>query len=252
MRLQGKIALITGGSHGIGRATAIRFAHEGAKVVITDVDRSALEQTVNEIHSFGGQALMFVADVQVRAQMVEVFNAVEEQWGPIHVVVNNAGICNLVSFLEIEEEDWERHIAINLTGLFAVSQIAARRMVATGVAGSIIQMSSVNGIRAEANQAHYNASKGGVNLLAMSMAVELAEFGIRVNALCPGFIETRLTKETIDDPIETENYLQTIPMKRVGQPEQIAEAAVFLASEASSYITGHQLVVDGGQVVKLA
>jgi NAD(P)-dependent dehydrogenase (short-subunit alcohol dehydrogenase family) len=252
MRLLGKTVIVTGGSLGIGKAIALKFIREGARVAISGRNPRDLEAALREMEEAGGEAMMVVSDVSSAEQVHALFNAVEQAWEPAHIVVNNAGICEISTFLDITVDAWQRHMDINLTGTFLVGQTAARRMVQHGIKGSIINMSSVNGISAEPNQAHYNASKGGINLLSMSMAVELAEYGIRVNALCPGFIATRLTQSAIDDEAEITEYLKTIPMKRVGQSEEIADAALFMASEESRYMTGHCLVIDGGQVVKLA
>lgn len=251
MRLENKIALITGGSLGIGRAIAARFAEEGAKVTITGRSRSALDEAVAEISAQGGDIAALSGDVQYKADVERMVAEVLDRHGRIDVLVLNAGICNPAPFLEITEEEWDRHIAINLKGAFLFGQRVAKEMVKQG-AGSIIHMSSVNGLAAEAGQAHYNTTKGGMNLLAMSMALELAPYGVRVNSLCPGFIETRLTKPLIDNPPAISEYLKTIPMGRVGQPEDIADAALFLASDDSRYMTGHCLVVDGGQLIKLS
>ncbi|MGO4496311.1 SDR family NAD(P)-dependent oxidoreductase [Paenibacillus sp. 2RAB27] len=252
MRLSGKIALITGGSAGIGKAIAARFGAEGACIAITGRDKETLEQAVAEIKEQGGDAIAICGDVQRAADVANMVRTVQDQWGTIDVLVNNAGICRTSPFLDISEEDWEQHMAINLKGTFLVGQAVAREMVKRGQGGSIINMSSVNGLAAEADQAHYNATKGGINLLTMSMALELAPLGIRVNALCPGMIETRLTKPLIDNPVALGPYLHTIPMGRVGQPDEIADAALFLASGDSRYMTGHCLVVDGGQFIKLS
>lgn len=252
MRLKGKVALITGGSTGIGKAIALRYAQECAKVAITGRDRGMLQETADEIATFGGEAICTDGDVQHKADVRRMVEDVLAKWGTIDVLVNNAGICKPAAFLDIEEEDWDRHMAINLKGTFLSGQAVAREMVRKGIKGSIINMSSVNGLAAEGDQAHYNATKGGINLLTMSMAIELAPLGIRVNALCPGFIETRLTKPLIDNPAAIGPYLKTIPMGRVGLPEEIADSALFLASDDSRYMTGHCLVVDGGQLIKLS
>ncbi|MBP1994014.1 SDR family NAD(P)-dependent oxidoreductase [Paenibacillus eucommiae] len=252
MRLKDKVALVTGGSQGIGRAIAARFAAEGAKVAISGRGREALEETAAYITGQGGEVLIIEGDVQYKEQAERMVDDVLSQWGKIDILVNNAGVNKTASFLEITEEDWDWHMDINLKGTFLVSQRVSKEMVKQGSGGSIIQMSSVNGLAAESDQAHYNATKGGINMLAMSMALELAEHGIRVNALCPGFIETRLTKPLIDNAPAIENYLKTIPMKRVGQPEDIAAAALFMASDESSYMTGHCMVIDGGQIIKLS
>ncbi|BBI31200.1 SDR family NAD(P)-dependent oxidoreductase [Cohnella abietis] len=252
MRLKDKIALVTGGSQGIGLAIAVRFAAEGAKVAVAGLDKEALEETAAYITDKGGQAIAIEADIRYRADVDRMVDEALREWGRIDILVNNAGVNRTASFLEITEEDWDWHLDINLKGTFLVSQRVAKEMVKLGSGGSIIQMSSVNGLAAEADQAHYNAAKGGINLLAMSMAVELASYDIRVNSLCPGFIETRLTKPLIENPPAIAEYLKTIPMKRVGQPEEIASAALFMASDESRYMTGHCMVIDGGQLIKLS
>lgn len=252
MRLANKVALVTGGSHGIGQAVAIRFAREGAKVALCGRGKAALDETVGLIREAGGEAVAFETDVSDKSQVDRMFDRLIEQWGRVDIAVNNAGICEVAGFLDITEDQWDRHMNINLKGAFLVSQRAAREMVRQGEGGSIIQMSSVNGIAAEADQVHYNTTKGGMINLSMSMALELATHNIRVNALCPGFIETRLTKPLIDNPPAIADYLRTVPMKRVGQPEEIAAAALFLASDEASYVTGTTMVVDGGQVIKLS
>lgn len=252
MRLAGKIALVTGGSLGIGRAIAIRLVQEGAKAAICGRGKLALEETSYAIRELGGEVLAFETDVQQADQVNAMVDGVLQKWGRIDVLVHNAGINVPVPFLEMPLEQWDRHINVNLRGSFLVSQRVCQEMAARKQSGSVIFVSSVNGLAAEANLAHYNASKGGMNLLAMSIALELAPLGIRVNALCPGFIETRLTKPVIDDAPAIQDYLRTIPMGRVGQPEEIADAALFLASEESRYMTGHCLVVDGGQLIKLS
>jgi NAD(P)-dependent dehydrogenase (short-subunit alcohol dehydrogenase family) len=230
----------------------VRYAREGAKVALCGRGKAALDETVALVREQGGEALAFETDVSDKAQVDRMIDTIVEQWGRIDIVVNNAGICEVSSFLDITEDQWDRHLNINLKGAFLVSQRAAREMVRQGHGGSIIQMSSVNGIQAESDQVHYNTTKGGMINLSMSMALELAVHGIRVNALCPGFIETRLTKPLIDNPPAIADYLRTVPMKRVGQPEEIASAALFLASDESSYVTGTSMVVDGGQLIKLS
>ncbi|MDU0203366.1 MULTISPECIES: SDR family oxidoreductase [Paenibacillus] len=252
MRMTDQIALITGGSTGIGKATAVRFAAEGAKVAITGREKGALQAAAAEIAEQGGQVIWIDGDVQFKADVDRMVDTVLGHWGTIDVLVNNAGICSPASFLEIEEAEWDRHMAINLKGTFLAGQAVATVLAKQAKGGSIINMSSVNGLAAEKDQAHYNATKGGINLLTMSMAIELAPLGIRVNALCPGFIETRLTKPLIDNPAAFGPYLQTIPMGRAGVPEEIADAALFMATNDSRYMTGHCLVVDGGQLIKLS
>ncbi|TVY08047.1 SDR family NAD(P)-dependent oxidoreductase [Paenibacillus cremeus] len=252
MRLKQQIALITGGSTGIGKAIALRFAKEGAKVAISGRSRGLLQETAGEIEAAGGEAIWIEGDVQFTTDVRRMVSAVLERWGTLDVLVNNAGICQPAPFLELEESEWDQHMDINLKGTFLTGQAVAKELVKQGKPGSIINMSSVNGLAAEANQAHYNATKGGMNLLSMSMALELAPYRIRVNALCPGFIETRLTKPLIDNSAAFGPYLNTIPMGRAGVPDEIADAALFLASNDSRYMTGHCMVVDGGQLIKLS
>jgi NAD(P)-dependent dehydrogenase (short-subunit alcohol dehydrogenase family) len=252
MRLDNNIALITGGSLGIGRAIALRFAREGAKVAISGRNRASLEEAAGMIREQGGEVLTLESDVQDQDQVNRKIDQILDKWGRIDVLVHNAGINNPTPFLEITAEEWDRHININLKGAFLVSQRVCKEMTKQQQKGSVILMSSVNGLAAEADLAHYNASKGGLNMLAMSMALELAPLSIRVNSLCPGFIETRLTKPVIDNAPAIQEYLRTIPMGRVGQPDEVADVALFLASEESRYITGHCMVVDGGQMIKLS
>lgn len=252
MRLKGKTALITGGSMGIGQAVAIRFAEEGARVAVSARGREALAETAQLILSRGGDVLTIAADVQDSHAVHTLVDSVLEHWGDIDILVNNAGICHSKPALDITEEDWDAHLDTNLKGAFFVSQRVAKEWVRRGRGGSMIQMSSVNGLKAESNQAHYNTSKSAMNMMSMSMALEWAELGIRVNALCPGFVETRLTLPLIRNQPRIREYLKTIPMRRVGRPEEIADAALFLASDESRYITGHCLVADGGQVIRLS
>lgn len=251
MRLAHQHAVIVGGSSGIGRAIACRFADEGAKVTVAAHETAALEETVASITGAGGQAVGVKTDVRIKEDIEHLMAEAASAFGPIDSLVYSAGVCYPAPFLELSEDDWDLHLSVNLKGAFLAGQAAARGMVQRGE-GSIIYISSVNGLAAETDQVHYNASKGGLNSLTMSMALELAVVGVRVNALCPGFIRTRLTAPTIDRPEAIDPYLKTIPMGRVGQPEEIAAAALFLASTESSYMTGQCMVVDGGQLIKLS
>ena len=252
MNLEGKVAIVTGGAQGIGKGIVERYVKENAKVAIFDIDKDMLEATEAEMKSMGGDVITFTVDVLSKEQIFNAVNAVADKWGHIDILVNDAGICPWADFLEIPEEDWDKVMGINLKGYFLMSQAVGRIMSKQKDGGSIIHMSSVNGLAAEAQIAHYNVSKGGVNMLTMSMALELAKYNIRVNAICPGFIDTRLNRSDIENEEWLKEYLKTIPMGRVGKPSDIASAAFFLASDDSAYITGHLLVVDGGQIIKLS
>jgi glucose 1-dehydrogenase len=252
MRLKNKVALITGGTMGIGKAIAMRFADEGAKVAVSGRSMEALQDMEQILQQKGQPVMALQSDVQYKEQAVELIAQVMRHWGRLDIMVSNAGICKPASFLEMEEQDWDNHLNINLKGTFLIGQQAAKEMVKSNEGGSIINMSSVNGLAAEDGQAHYNASKGGINLLTMSMALELAPHKIRVNALCPGFIDTRLTRPLINQETLIQEYVKSIPMGRVGTPEEVASAVVFLASEDSGFMTGHCMVIDGGQFMKLS
>lgn len=252
MNLEGKVAIVTGGAQGIGKGIVERYVKENAKIAIFDIDKDMLEATEAEMKSMGGDVITFTVDVLSKEQIFNAVNAVADKWGHIDILVNDAGICPWADFLEIPEEDWDKVMGINLKGYFLMSQAVGRIMSKQKDGGSIIHMSSVNGLAAEAQIAHYNVSKGGINMLTMSMALELAKYNIRVNAICPGFIDTRLNRSDIENEEWLKEYLKTIPMGRVGKPSDIASAAFFLASDDSAYITGHLLVVDGGQIIKLS
>jgi NAD(P)-dependent dehydrogenase (short-subunit alcohol dehydrogenase family) len=249
MQLRGRIALVTGAANGIGEATARRFAAEGARVVLTDVEKDRLEDVTRSIVANGGDVLQYVLDVRQRDRVQAVFDAVEVQWGVPQIVAHIAGTVVVHHYLEITDADWDKVIGINLTGTFIVTQIAARAMVKAGIAGSIVMMASTNGLVGEEDLAAYNASKFGVVGLTKTMAIDLARYNIRVNSVNPGLIKTRLTRGTWEDPALTKAYEdQRIPMRRLGTPEEVAACVVFLASDDASFVTGHSLVVDGGQL----
>lgn len=251
MRLEGKRAIVTGGSRGIGRAIALRYGAEGAKVIVTGRDEKVSQEVCDEIKEAGGEAYPFAVDVKDSKQVGEMVDFTVDKLGGIDILVANAGICDPVHFLDITEESWDLHIDINLKGVFLCGQAVAKQMIKDNVRGKIINMTSVNGIIGEADQAHYNASKGGITLLTYSMAIDLAKFGINVNGIAPGFIDTRLTRPLIDIPDAISEYEKTIPIGRYGRPEEMGGAAVYLASEDSDYMTGHVMVVDGGQLITL-
>jgi 3-oxoacyl-[acyl-carrier protein] reductase len=244
--LTDKRIVITGGSSGIGLATARRFLDEGSRVFLCGVDAEQVGLAVDELTTAGAVAGL-VADVS-RETDVERFVEAAIGWlGEIDVLINNAGIARKARFLDVHPAAWDRTIAVNLRGMFLVAQAVARRMIARGAGGVIVNMASTNALGGEEEFADYNASKGGVLQLTRTMAVELAEHGIRVNCVCPGFIETPLN-EAIAAEAEMRAYERAkIPLGRRGQPEEIAAAYAFLASDDASFVHGAALVIDGGQ-----
>ena len=247
-RFVGEVAIVTGAGNGIGAASAKRLTAEGATVIIADRDDSAAQQTAAAIAESGGQAEVGTVDVTDRASVQTLVDQVIARHNRIDVLCNIAGIAIGETFLEVTDEAWQRTLGVNLTGVYLCSQIVARAMVERTIAGRIVNMASTNGLVGEANLAHYNASKFGVVGLTMTMAIDLAPHNIRVNSVCPGLIKTRLTASSRNNPEWANDYLKKIPLKRFGEPEEVAAAVAFLASTDSGFITGHQLVIDGGQL----
>ncbi len=251
-KLTERIAIVTGSGQGIGRGIALRFAREGATVVIADHDRDGTERTAEEIHAVEGEALAVVTDVADKDQVDAMIGATIERYGRIDILVNNAAIALLYEpFFSITEESWRRMLDVNLSGAFWCSQGAARHMAARGK-GWIVNIGSVNSFHPEGDVAHYAASKGGILLLTRAMARDLAPFGISVNAIAPGAIHTARTEIFDQDPAHRDlvaRALERIPLRRRGETDDIAAAAVFLASDEARYIQGHTLVVDGGQLL---
>ncbi|MBI3957727.1 MAG: SDR family oxidoreductase [Chloroflexi bacterium] len=247
-RFEDQVAIVTGAANGIGAATARRLAGEGAAVVVADMDAAGAAHVVETIREAGGLATFVPVDVTSRAGVEALLTAALAAYGRVDVLANIAGVAYDEPFLEITDEKWKRTLDINLTGVFLCSQVVARHMAAHKIAGRIVNMASTNGLVGEADLAHYNASKFGVVGLTMTMAIELAPLNIRVNSVCPGLIKTRLTQPALVDPRWVEGYLKKIPLNRFGEPEEVAAAVAYLASQDSGFITGHQLVIDGGQL----
>ena len=241
--LRDRIALITGAAQGIGEACARRFAREGARVVIADMADERGCALAAEL-----QADYLHCDVGDKRQVDAMVAETMKTHGRIDVLVNNAGIFKAADFLDVSEEDFDAVLRVNLKGAFLVAQAVAREMARAGH-GSIVNMSSVNSVLAIPNIASYNVSKGGINQLTRAMALALADKGVRVNAVGPGTIATELAAAAVLTSEEAKNkIMMRTPMKRLGQPSEIADVVAFLASDAASYITGEIIMVDGGRM----
>lgn len=249
-QLDGKVAIVTGGARGIGRAIVGRYVEEGARVVIADVDQEAGLRACDEI---GGTCRFVRTDVGEAADAVAVVEASRAAFtGDLDILVNNAGIIHTAAFLDLQEADFDRVIRVNLKGAFLVGQAAARAMAeqvkAGKAAGTIINMSSVNAVVAIPAQLPYCVSKGGIAQLTKVMALALAPLGIRVNAIGPGSIMTEILQAVAHDETARTRLLARTPLGRIGEPQEIAAIAVFLATDAASYITGETIYADGGRL----
>jgi NAD(P)-dependent dehydrogenase (short-subunit alcohol dehydrogenase family) len=241
--LGGRVCIVTGGAQGIGEACVRRFAREGALPVIADLNDARGQALAGELG-----ALFVHCDVGDKAQVDALVAKTIQAHGRIDVLVNNAGIFKAQDFLEVTEADFDAVLRVNLKGAFLMGQAVAREMVKAGK-GSIVNMSSVNGFMAIPNIASYNVSKGGINQLTRVMALALADKGIRVNAIAPGTIATELAAKAVLTSEEAKKRIMSrTPMKRLGEPAEIADAVAYLASDAASYITGEILVADGGRM----
>ncbi|HNR67108.1 MAG TPA: 3-oxoacyl-[acyl-carrier-protein] reductase [bacterium] len=244
--LQDQVALVTGAARGIGRTIALKFAENGAHLVLSDLDLAGAEGVAREIEALGRQAISVEADVSNLEQADQLVKRAIEHWGRIDILVNNAGITRDSSLIRMDESQWDMVIRVNLKGTFNCLKAATRPMMKQKK-GRIINISSVVGVMGNAGQANYAASKAGVIGLTKSAAKELAGRNILVNAVAPGFIETEMTLALPEKIIE--NYKTLIPLQRLGRPEDVAEVCVFLAGPHSSYITGQVIHVDGGMVM---
>jgi glucose 1-dehydrogenase len=244
MKLQNKVAIITGGTQGIGLACAQRLAAEGARVMLADIKPEGQAAA----DAIGTQARFFRADVSVKAEVDALVAATLAEFGAIDILINNAGVTHAANFLDLEEEDFDRVLRINLKSMFLCGQAVARVMVKQH-GGAIINMSSVNSELAIPNQVPYVVSKGGVNQLTKVMSLNLAPYGIRVNGIGPGTILTELAKQAVlGSPEARHTILSRTPLGRCGEPEEVASIAAFLASDDASYMTGQTLFVDGGRL----
>lgn len=248
MRLKDKVAIVTGSGQGIGRGIALALAREGAKIAVSDVT-DMIYDVAKEVTSLGSEALTLKADVSSSTQTEEMVKRTVEKFGRLDILVNNAGIYPFKPLLEMTEADWDKVLNINLKGVFNCTKAAASQMV-NQKSGKIVNIASIAGVVVGfTSLTHYSASKGGIMGFTRSSALELAPYGINVNAIAPGSIETPGTKMDMNAE-STKQFLQMIPLKRIGQPEDIANAVLFLVSEESSYITGQCIVIDGGYTIQ--
>ena len=246
MRLEGKVALVTGAANGIGAACARRFVEEGAKVVLVDRDEAAGAALAREL---GAAAAFMSGDVVHRATAEAAVAMAADRFGRLDILLNNAGITHAAAFLDLAEEDFDRVLDVNLKSYFLFGQAAAKRMVAQGSGGTIVNMSSVNAILAIPDQVPYVVSKGAVNQLTRVMAMGLVDKGIRVNAIGPGTIATELARAAVLGSDDARRKLMSrTPMGRLGDKDEVAKVAVFLAGDDSSYMTGQTVYPDGGRL----
>ncbi len=246
MRLKGKIALITGGARGIGRAIALTFAREGADIVVADVNLEVAGKTASEIEAMGRGALALEMDVTDYQKVEEGINKILDKFGKVDILVNNAGITKDNLLLRMSQAEWDAVINVNLKGTFNCIKAVSKPMVKQR-SGRIISIASIIGLMGNWGQANYAASKAGIIALTKTVAKELASRNINANAVAPGFIQTDMTAKLPEDV--KAKMMEAIPMAKLGTPEDVANVCLFLASEESSYITGQTITVDGGMVM---
>lgn len=246
MKLRNRVAIVTGGAQGIGRAIALGLAREGADLVIADIQPDRAAETAEEVAALGRRSLACAVDVSNVAELEALVQAVQAEFGAIDILVNNAGIALPTPFLETTETDWDRIIDVNLKSAFFCSQLVARVMAAQGK-GAIVNLASTSSFVAGRQEVPYAISKAGVRMLTAAAAAELAPYNVRVNAIAPGLIKTPLTAKHFSSPEALEARVKAkAPMGRPGTPEDLVEAVIFLCSDGADYVTGHTLVVDGG------
>lgn len=243
MRLNDKIAIVTGSTRGIGLAIAKQFLKEGARVVINGRKQKDCDKIAKEL---GKNAIAIGADVSKAKEVQNLIDETVKKFGKLDIIVNNAGIVHMKNFIELTEEEWDRMMEVDLKGVFLCSQKTAKQMIKQGNGGKIINISSIAGFVGFPRLAHYCAAKAGVIELTKEVAIELAPHKINVNCIGPGVIETDMTKGLLNDEKMKQGLLMKIPLNRIGKPEDIAHAAVYLASNESDYTTGITLFVDGG------
>ena len=252
MKLEDKVAIITGAGSGIGRAIALAFANEGAVVVLADLNHDAVKETEKEIKESENKSITIKTDVTKGSDVDAMVTQTLEEFGRIDILVNNVGMPGSQEATVLHstpEEEWDRVVAVNLKSVYLCSKRVIPEMIKQG-AGKIINLSSAAGIVAFPGRAAYTATKGAVSLITKAMALDYSKYNINVNAICPGMVETPMTKWRLDNPELRKEVLNWIPMERIGVPDDITGAAVFLASSDSDYVSGHLLVVDGGMLTR--
>lgn len=243
--LTGKVAIVTGGTKGLGYGIVMTFAYYGAKVVITSRHQDECDQIAQEVREMGGEAIGIKTDIQNTSEIKNLIDKTVETYGHLDILVNNAGIAVTKSIIDMTEEEYDRVLNSNLKSVFFTSQTAAKVMKEQGE-GKIINMASIGGLKGNYYLSTYGTSKAGVLNLTKSMAMEWGKFGIHVNAICPGYVKTEMNAANLEDPKFKEKTLKTIPLRRFGEVSEVAAVALFLASDGSNIITGTQIVADMG------
>lgn len=249
MRLKDKVAIITGSGSGIGRGIALEFARQGAKIVVSGRKLEPLNETVSQIKKAGGQAFAVAADVSIQDQVKNLVDSAIDKYGKVDILVNNAGVYIAHDALGLSEEEWNTTMDIDVKGLWLCSKNVLPQMLSQGK-GKIINIASIAGLMGFEQSAAYCAAKGAVVNLTREMALDYAKRGININAIAPGIIESDMTKDFLADENARKSFLEKTPVGRVGQPQDIAFGAVYLASDESDFVSGHILVIDGGWTIK--
>ena len=243
MSIDNKVALVTGAGRGIGRAIAVMLAQEGADIVVNDMDSDSAEQTAEMIYSIGRKTLVSGANIVERSEVQMMFDSIKNQFNRLDILINNAGITRDNLLVKMSEDEWDQVMAVNLKGVFNCTQLAAKMMTEQN-AGKIVNVSSASGQMGNIGQVNYATSKAGIIGMTKTLAKELARFNINVNAIAPGFIDTPMTAQV---PDKVKNMIKSsIPLSRLGEPEDVARAVKFLVSEDSAYITGQVIACNGG------
>ncbi|MCD8362426.1 MAG: SDR family oxidoreductase [Lachnospiraceae bacterium] len=244
--MKGKNVMVTGAAGGIGSCCAIAFAQAGANVLL--VDRKDAESVAEEIRGMGGQSIWYQADLTKEDQVTAVFDRAEQDFGPVHSLFNNAGVCLLENCEDMTYAQWREVMAVNMDASFLVAREAGRRMIRNGIHGTIVNTGSMSGdiVNYPQKQVGYNVSKAGVIHMTKTLACEWAEYGIRVNCISPGYIETKMAPVSGTPQEFLDTVHERIPMGRHGQPDEVAGAVLYLASDASSYTNGCEILIDGG------